>query len=158
VIRACCGAAVARTTSPNRLRVERMSASVPRVAAGIAMMQEHRSRESRRQPMTARHPLPDEPVQIVTIAATAGTFTLTYSGQETGPLAWDLAAGDLRDALEALGRIGAGNVAVSGSDGGPFELRFGGALAGRIVDVVEPDDGLLDGSVEVTTLVPSPWE
>lgn len=108
--------------------------------------------------MTARHPLPDEPVQVVTIAATGGTFTLYYSGQETGPLAWDLTAGELRAALEGLGRIGAGNVAVSGPDGGPFELRFGGALTGKIVDVVEPDGSLLEGSVEVTTQVPSPWE
>ncbi len=108
--------------------------------------------------MTARHPLPDEPVQVVTIAATGGTFTLTYSGQETGPLAWDAAAADVQAALEALGRIGAGNVAVSGPDGGPFELRFGGELAGKNVDVVEPDGELLDGSVEVTTQVPSPWE
>jgi len=108
--------------------------------------------------MTARHPLPDEPTQVVTIAATGGTFTLYYSGQETGPLAWDVAAGDLQSALAGLSRIGAGNVAVSGPDGGPFELRFGGDLAGRIVDVVEPDGELLDGSVEVTTRVPSPWE
>jgi hypothetical protein len=108
--------------------------------------------------MTARHPLPDEPVQVVTIAATGGTFTLTYSGQETGPLAFDLAADDVQSALEGLGRIGAGNVAVSGPDGGPFELRFGGELTGKNVAVVEPDGERLDGTIEVTTQVPSPWE
>jgi hypothetical protein len=108
--------------------------------------------------MTARHPLPDEPVQVVTVQATGGTFTLTYSGQETGPLPAGVAAADLRAALEALGRIGAGNVDVSGPDGGPFELRFGGALAGKNVAVVEADGELLDGSIAVTTQVPSPWE
>jgi hypothetical protein len=108
--------------------------------------------------MTARHPLPDEPVQVVAVTATGGTFTLTYSGQETQALGWDVAAADLQAALEALGRIGAGNVAVSGPDGGPFQLRFGGALEGKNVAVVEPDGELLDGSVEVTTQVPSPWE
>jgi hypothetical protein len=108
--------------------------------------------------MTKRHPLPDEPVQVITIDATGGTFTLTYSGQETGPLAFDLAGASLRAALEALGRIGAGNVAVSGPDGGPFELRFGGELIGKNVDVVEPDGEALDGTVAVTTEVPSPWE
>lgn len=108
--------------------------------------------------MTARHPLPDEPVQVVTIAATGGTFTLYYSGQETGSLAWDVSAADLQSALEGLGRIGAGNVTASGRDGGPFELRFGGALTGMNVDVVNADGGLLDGSIEVTTQVPSPWE
>ncbi len=108
--------------------------------------------------MPARHPLPDTPVQVVTISATGGTFALTYSGQQTPALAFDLSAGDLRAALEALSRIGPGNVDVSGPDGGPFELRFGGELTGRNVEVVEPDAGELQGTVEVTTLVPSPWE
>ena len=104
--------------------------------------------------MTKRHPLPDTPVQVVTIAATGGTFTLTYSGQETGALAYDVSPAQLQAALESLSRIGAGNVDVSGPDGGPFELRFGGELAGRNVEVVEPDDARLEGSVEVTTDVP----
>lgn len=108
--------------------------------------------------MPARHPLPEPPVQEVAITATSGTFTLTYSGQQTGSLAHDLSAADLQDALEQLGRVGAGNVVVSGSDGGPFELRFGGALQGRDIAVVEPDDEGLQGSVAVTTQVPSPWE
>jgi hypothetical protein len=108
--------------------------------------------------MTARHPLPDEPVQVVTLAASGGSFTLTYAGQETGPLAFDVAAAAVQSALEGLGRIGAGNVAVAGPDGGPFELRFGGELTGKNVWVVEPDAARLEGSVEVTTQVPSPWE
>lgn len=108
--------------------------------------------------MTARHPLPDTPVQVVRVAAAGGTFSLTYSGQQTGPLPFDVSSGALQAALEALARIGPGNVAVSGPDGGPFELRFGGALMGRNVEVVEPDDALLEGSAEVTTQVPSPWE
>jgi hypothetical protein len=108
--------------------------------------------------MTKRHPLPDEPVQVVTLSATGGTFTLTYSGLQTGALAFDSSAADLQGALEALGRIGTGNVAVSGPDGGPFELRFGGDLAGRNVAVVEPDGDQLEGDVEVTTHVPSPRE
>lgn len=108
--------------------------------------------------MTKRHPLPDEPVQVVAIDARGGTFTLSYSGLETGALAYDSPPAAVQSALEALGRVGAGNVRVSGPDGGPFELRFGGELTGRNVEVVEADGELLDGSVEVTTLVPSPWE
>ena len=108
--------------------------------------------------MPARHPLPETPVQVVTITATGGTFTLTYSGRQTGPLPFDLTADALRAALEGLSRIGAGNVDVGGPAGGPFELRFGGALEGRNIEVVEPDDEALEGSVAVTTLVPSPWE
>jgi len=108
--------------------------------------------------MPARHPLPDPPVQAVTIDATGGSFTLTYSGQQTGPLAFDATAADLQRELELLSRIGAGNVAVTGTDGGPFELRFGGELTGRDIQVVEPDDEGLEGSVAVTTDVPSPWD
>lgn len=105
--------------------------------------------------MPARHPLPDPPVQTVTIDATGGTFTLTYSGQVTGPLAFGLPAGELQRELEALSRIGAGNVVVSGGDGGPFQLCFGGALTGRDIQVVEADDEGLDGTVLVTTEVPA---
>ena len=47
---------------------------------------------------------------------------------------------------------------MSGPGGGPFELRFGGELTGKNVDVVEPDDAALEGTVTVTTEVPSPWE
>jgi hypothetical protein len=108
--------------------------------------------------MPARHPLPDPPVQVVTIAANGGTFTLTYSGQETGPLPFDASSAAVQGALEQLGRIGAGNVVVAGPDGGPFDLRFGGELSGRDIAVVEADAEHLEGTAEVTTQVPSPWE
>jgi len=108
--------------------------------------------------MTSRHPLPDPPVQVVALDAGGGTFTLTYSGQGTPPLPHDAPAGAVQAALEALSRVGAGNVAVSGPDGGPYELRFGGGLTGRDIAVVEPDGEELQGTVEVTTQVPSPWE
>lgn len=108
--------------------------------------------------MPARHPLSDPPVQVVTIDATGGTFTLSYSGQVTDPLAADVCAADVRVALERLDRIGAGSVAVDGPDGGPFELRFGGGLVGRDIAVVEADGSELDGTADVTTQVPSPWE
>jgi hypothetical protein len=140
-----------------------MSASVPPRPAVGAMMHaaKHvtvlRTPSLRREPMK-RHPLPDEPVQVVSLAATGGTFTLTYSGQETGALAFDVPAAGVQSALEALGRIGAGNVAISGPDGGPYEVRFGGELTGKNVAVVEPDGDGLEGTVEVTTQVPSPWE
>lgn len=108
--------------------------------------------------MPARHPLPDPPVQVVTIAASGGTLTLTYSGQQTGPLPVGVSPDELQAALESLGRVGAGNVLVSGPRGGPFELRFGGELTGRDIAVVEADSSALDGTVDVTTTVPSPWD
>lgn len=58
--------------------------------------------------------------QTLTVAGgppTAGTFTLTFNGQATAPLAFNATAAQVRAALEALGTIGAGNVLVTG---GPF--------------------------------------
>ena len=43
---------------------------------------------------------------------TAGTFTLTYSGQTTGAIAFDAAPAAVEAALEALSTVGAGNVEV----------------------------------------------
>ena len=74
--------------------------------------------------MPARHPLPETPVQVVTVTATGGTFTLTYSGQQTGPLPFDLTADVLRGALEGLSRIGAGNVDVSGAGRRPVRAAL----------------------------------
>jgi photosystem II stability/assembly factor-like uncharacterized protein len=106
--------------------------------------------------MTVRHPLPEPPLQVVAIDARGGTFSLTYSGQETQPLAFDATAGEVQAALEALGRIGPGNVAVSGGGGDPFELRFGGDLSGRDIAVVEVEADDLDGTAQVTTQVAAP--
>src|SRR3954466_7372758 len=60
-------------------------------------------------------------VQSITLAlATAGTFTLTFGGQTTTGIAFGAAASAVQIALEALSSIGAGNVTVSGSAGGPY--------------------------------------
>ena len=52
-------------------------------------------------------------VQKVTVAgASAGTFTLTYSGQTTAPVAWNASAATVKAALEALSNITAVTVAI----------------------------------------------
>jgi hypothetical protein len=51
----------------------------------------------------------------VYIAATGGTFTLSYAGQTTGGLAYNATAATIQSALEALSTIGAGNVTVTGT-------------------------------------------
>ena len=75
-------------------------------------------------------------VQSITIDATGGTFTITFSGQTTAALAFNASAAVVLAALEALSTIGAGNVAVqkvlnrwtlthtNGTDGGTFGLRI----------------------------------
>ena len=91
--------------------------------------------------MPARHPLPDPPVQLVTLDADRRDVhaDVLRPGDRAARVR-RRAGADLQAALEALSRIGAGNVDVSGPAGGPFELRFGGALTGRDIAVVEPDD------------------
>ena len=42
--------------------------------------------------------------------ATGGTFTLTFNGQTTAPLAFNATAAQIEAALEALSNIGAGNI------------------------------------------------
>ncbi len=57
-----------------------------------------------------------------------GTYTLSFRGDETGPLNFDAGADVVQAALEGLDSIGAGNVAVSPAAGG-FQVDFIGDLA-----------------------------
>lgn len=68
--------------------------------------------------------------QVLTLSggATGGTFPLTYHGATTGPIDWDASAATVQAALETLGTIKPGNVAVSGSGGGPWTVTPQGTL------------------------------
>lgn len=70
-------------------------------------------------------------VQTVTIsgAPTGGSFTLDYNGQPTVDIAYNATASAVQTALTNLSNIGSGNVAVTGSAGGPYTVTFQGALA-----------------------------
>ena len=70
---------------------------------------------------------------------TGGTFTLTYSGQTTGTIAYNAAAGTVDTALEALSNIGAGDVTVTGSASGPWIIEFTAALAETNVSTMTAD-------------------
>jgi hypothetical protein len=81
-------------------------------------------------------------VQVVTLTgATAGTFTLTYSGQTTGAIAYNASAAAVQTALQALSNIGAGTsgtyatqeLTINGAaTGGTFTLSFGGQTTSGI--------------------------
>lgn len=65
--------------------------------------------------------------------ATSGTFTLTFNGETTGPIAFDATAATVRTALAALASIGTlDNVQVTSPSaaGGPWDVRFAGELSG----------------------------
>jgi hypothetical protein len=76
-------------------------------------------------------------VQTITVSGTSGTFTLTFNGQTTGALPFNVpasggsgATASVQNALSALSTVGSGNVTVTGNNGGPFTVTFKGTLAG----------------------------
>lgn len=95
-------------------------------------------------------------VQSVTITGvpTGGTFTLTYAGQTTAALAYNITAAALQAALVALSTIGPSNVVVSGT--APYNLAFAGVLGSiAVANLTSNSAGLLGGTtpgVAVATL------
>lgn len=93
-------------------------------------------------------------VQTITLTggANGGTFTLTFDGDTTSGLAWDVSAAALQTALEGLTSIGSGNVAVTGGDGGPWTITFQGTLAATDVSLITGNaTSLTGGNVYITT-------
>jgi hypothetical protein len=79
-------------------------------------------------------------VQLLTVPAQSGKFTLTYEGSETPYLPFNASTAEVEAALNALPAIssGGGSVTVSGGPGSasgstPYRVTFGGALAGQNV-------------------------
>jgi hypothetical protein len=65
-------------------------------------------------------------------APSGGTFALSFHGQVTSALNWNATPSDVQTALQALGGIGSGNVACTGSalPFGTITITFQGTLAG----------------------------
>jgi hypothetical protein len=74
-----------------------------------------------------------------------GTFTVTYAGQTTAAVAYNVAPADLQTALENLSNIAPGDVVVSGTAGTVYVLKFGGTLAGTDVAAVTIGNGSITG-------------
>ena len=84
-------------------------------------------------------------VQTVTVTATGGTFTLTFSSQTTAAIAYDASAAAVKSALEALSNIGVGDVVVA-KVGSVFTVSFAGALADTNVAQMTADGASLTGA------------
>lgn len=81
----------------------------------------------------------------ITGSPTGGTFTLTFGGNTTTGIAFNAAASVVQSALVALASIGAGNVTVTGSAGGPWLVDFTGTLGYAVQSVMTKDASLLTG-------------
>lgn len=98
--------------------------------------------------------------QVVSLlgSPSGGTFTLTYSGQTTGNIAYNASAATVQTALEALSNIGSGDVTVTGS--APiWGVEFTGALAATDVSLMTGNGANLtggSGTITVTQAAASP--
>lgn len=79
------------------------------------------------------------------------SFTVTWNAQTTSSLAAAATAAQVQAALEALSNIGAGNVVVTGSAGGPYTVTFQGTLAGTDVAAMTTTPTGGTGTVTVAT-------
>jgi YD repeat-containing protein len=92
--------------------------------------------------------------QQVTVSGspTGGTFTLSLRGRTTGAIDYNATAAVVQAALQGLTTVGAGNVQVTGPNGGPWHVHFTGALAGTYVPNLTADGThLMGGTVAVAT-------
>lgn len=105
---------------------------------------------------------PTNEIQTVTITGTptGGTFTLTFNGLTTAGIAYNAVAGAVQTALEALGNIDSGDVAVGGGPGPgtPYTVTFAGQYSATNVDAMTASAAGLTGgtspAVNVTTSTP----
>src|SRR6185312_2912682 len=67
-------------------------------------------------------------IDTLQINANAGTFTLSFNGNSTAPLANNISTADLAFAIGNLPGIGLQNVTVTGNDNGPYTITFASQL------------------------------
>ena len=91
--------------------------------------------------------------ESIHVNATGGTFTITYGSETTGPINYNASATEVREALEALPAIGAGNIVVLGGPGGPYTLVFVGALGEKPITPVTTSTASLTGGKKLATVV-----
>lgn len=78
-------------------------------------------------------------VEMVIVDASGGTFTLTYAGQTTAAMAYNISAALMTTALEALSNIAPGDVAVALVAPGVYRVTFQGVFSG--INVVQMTAG-----------------
>jgi hypothetical protein len=82
-------------------------------------------------------------------ATSGGTFTITFSGQTTGNIAWNASAATVLAALEALSNIASGDVIVA-KIGLTWTVEFTQAFAATTVPLMTGDGTLLTGAATIS--------
>lgn len=90
---------------------------------------------------------------------TSGTWTITFEGQTTDALQYDITVAQVQALLEELTTIGTGNVSVTGVDGKDFYVEFIGDLAVTDVALMTTASSFDTGSTtnKVTTVGTNMW-
>lgn len=88
---------------------------------------------------------------LITGSPAGGTYTLTYNGQTTANIAFNASAPTVQAALEALSRIGAGNVVCTGTSSN-INVRFKDVLGVQPVPPITATSSLTGGSSPAITI------
>lgn len=94
----------------------------------------------------------EDETQAIVVSATGGTFTLSFGGLATPPIAFNASAATVESALAGLATIGEGNISISGGPGdetgsAPYQATFTGALGGIDATQITANAAELTGAV-----------
>jgi hypothetical protein len=92
----------------------------------------------------------------LSVSATTGTFTLSFLGEATAPLAFNATAAAIQSALQGLSSIGPGNVDVSGGPAAtaPLTITFTGHLSDLSLPAIKANSSNLNGGSKEARLTP----
>lgn len=96
-------------------------------------------------------------IQTVTVKAKKGKFKLVFQGQTTAGIKFDATAAEVKEALEALSNIAAGDVAVTGGPGDeggtkPYVVIFRQTWGGTNVTAMTADVTELEETPKTVTI------
>jgi hypothetical protein len=95
-------------------------------------------------------------VQTVTISGTptGGTFTLTFNGSTTGPIAYNAVASAVQTAFTQLPSVGTGNATAAGGPlpGAPVTITFAGTLSTGVQNDITAASSLTGGTTPAVTV------
>jgi hypothetical protein len=92
-----------------------------------------------------------EEQSVAVEGATGGSFTLTFAGEATGPIAYNASGGEVEHALKSLSNEPP--VQVEGVDGGPYTVFFGEGDTGTAQSLIEANAASLTPSPQAKVKV-----